>query len=165
MRRERRRVDANVYSCTYGKPGASAAGRRDLVVRPFVRGGNASEGTCGIRLSRRCAAGDMGGVSRRKFSRSPRRASAKHKFSRPPRRASAKHKFSRPLRRSSAKHKFSRSPRRSSRCGVCGRRIPPQILPSTSPRIGKTQILPSASQLLGRTTENPKKPPAAIDKR
>lgn len=33
-----------------------------------------------------------------------------------------------------------------------GRRIPPQILPFASPRIG-------------RTTENPKKPPAAIDKR
>ena len=32
-----------------------------------------------------------------------------------------------------------------------GRRIPPQILPFTSPRIGKTQILPSASPRIGKT--------------
>mgnify|MGYP004627761383 CR=1 FL=1 len=102
VRRERRRIDANVYSCTYGKPGAAAAGRRDLAVRPFARRGNASAGTCGIRLSRRCAAGDMGGVSRRKFSRPARRSSAGHKFSRSPRRSSAKHKFSRPPHRASA---------------------------------------------------------------
>lgn len=102
MRRERRpdrceRIFVHIRQARRG--GCRTEG---FAVRPFARGGNASAGTCGIRLSRRCAAGDMGGVSRRKFSRPARRSSAGHKFSRSPRRSSAKHKFSRPPHRASA---------------------------------------------------------------